>query len=194
MKNKKMARGVSRYMTTMLTVMLLLGYGHWSLASDAPPYDIEVIQDYPSRGYNNNGRIMSNERRITNDSSNNAGYCYCDRDNQNLIMPKKSPESYSTVNLSDGAKRVPTTSERRVPYLSMEHSQQIKRLQWMLQQLDYYKGKLDGVYGDETTKAVKSYFDDYRMKGDGTEIYLNQFRALEVLVDDKLNKYKQLYK
>lgn len=48
-----------------------------------------------------------------------------------------------------------------------KRGQQVKVLQWKLQSWGYYKGRIDGVYGNSTVKAVKRLQIKNRIKPDG---------------------------
>lgn len=57
----------------------------------------------------------------------------------------------------------------------------VKLMQWVLIKLGYYKGKMDGWFGDDTVKAVtqfqKDHKDKYQMKVDG-KVGVKTLRAL----------------
>ncbi len=48
-----------------------------------------------------------------------------------------------------------------------DENSDVKKLQQALAILDYYDGKIDGKYGEETAKAVRNYQDDQNLPADG---------------------------
>ena len=47
-------------------------------------------------------------------------------------------------------------------------TEQIKRTQFLLNQLGYNVGSIDGIYGSKTNKALKKYYKNKNEKFDGT--------------------------
>ena len=53
-----------------------------------------------------------------------------------------------------------------------DENSDVKKLQQALNILGYYDGKIDGIYGDGTTKAVTQYQKDEGLEADGYVVLL----------------------
>lgn len=62
-----------------------------------------------------------------------------------------------------------------------------KAIQKKLKQLGYYKGKIDGIIGSQSLKAIKKFQKDYGLKVDGI-VGKNTAKALGITISSKSTK------
>ncbi|MEG0270252.1 MAG: peptidoglycan-binding protein [Clostridia bacterium] len=79
-------------------------------------------------------------------------------------------KKYVTVSKNSSIKQESKPSSEATPPGAMrigDHNSDVKKLQQKLKELGYYKGKLDGAYGEGTTSAVQAYQQDHKLEADG---------------------------
>ena len=65
-----------------------------------------------------------------------------------------------------------------------------KAIQKKLKQLGYYKGKIDGIIGSQSLKAIKKFQKDYGLKVDGI-VGKNTAKALGITISTKSTKHAE---
>ena len=99
--------------------------------------------------------------------------------------------SSSSGSSSSAAEKIKALGSAPGPMYKGDENSDVKKLQQALQILGYYKGRIDGDYGDETAAAVKSYQKKNGLEADGFAGKLTVTKLFGSCRSNSLTKQKE---